>query len=374
MDVLQLIRQASSMHAADLQLVVGSPPLVRIYGLLQPMDNFKTLTPSDIEEAFAQLTTEQEKSSFEKEMELDFGYSIPDVVRVRCNAARQLNGMSLVLRLFPPKIPSIDELGLPEIYKNLVQEPRGLVLVCGPTDSGKSTTLAAMIRHLYTQGAHHVITVEDPIEYIHTEVVGAITQRQLGVHTTSYAHALKHILRQNPDVIMVGEIRDYETAASVLSLAEAGHLVLSTGHAPSAPQAIERIVDMFPLNERYLSQTRLASLLVAVLCQTLVPRSNGSGRIAAVEIMINNTPVSSLIREGKIHQLPNIIRTNHEAGMITLDEALVNLYKKGVITYQTALAYCEDAGEVGKLVEGPEKGKKYKSAVAAPAKRRTTTE
>jgi twitching motility protein PilT len=230
-----------------------------------------------------------------------------------------------------------------------MKEPRGLVMVCGPTDSGKSTTLAAMIQYIYTTGAHHVITVEDPIEYIHNPPTGAITQRQLGLHTKSYDQALKHILRQDPDVIMVGEIRDYETAAAVLALAEAGHLVLSSSHASNVPSALERIVDMFPLNERYLSQTRLASSLVAVLCQTLVPRFNSPGRVAAVEILINNSAASSLIRDGKLHQLPNVIRTNHDIGMLTLDESLVDLYNRGVITYTTVIEHSKDRLEPGKF-------------------------
>jgi twitching motility protein PilT len=262
----------------------------------------------------------------------------------------QLNGISLAIRLLPPKIPTIDELELPQIYNKLIEEPRGLILVSGTTDTGKSTTLAAMIQQLNLKGGHHIISIEDPIEYIHTNINSAITQRQLGLHTSSFASALKHVLRQNPDVILVGEIRDLDTAAAVLSIAETGHLVLTTSHAPSAYQAIERIVDMFPLYERHLSETRLASLLIAVVCQVLVPRANGLGRIAAVEIMMANPPVRSLIREGKIYQLPNIIRTHSELGMVSLDESLANLYLKQIITYETALAFCRDSNEINKLI------------------------
>ncbi len=357
MDVFELIRTASSQNATDLQLVVGSTPLLRIYGSLQPMDG-DTLTAEDVSAAFDQLTTGREKETFEKDWELDFGYSVPDIGRLRCNAARQLNGLTLSIRLLPLRIPTVDELGLPQLYKELVHEPRGLILVSGPSDSGKSTTLAAMIQHLNNYGGHHIVTIEDPIEYIHTSVKSAITQRQLGRHTHSFALALRHLLRQNPDIVMVGEMRDWETAAGVLSAAETGHLLLSTGHAPSAPQAIERIVDLFPHIERQLAQTRLASLLVAVACQTLVPRANNTGRIAAVEIMLANNAVRSLIRDGKIYQLASAIRTHHDIGMVSLDESLVDLYQRRIITYETVLAFCHDRDEVGRLTGTVTKAKR----------------
>ena len=350
MDILKLISIAGARNASDLNLIVGSPPLLRIYGAIQPIEEMSPLTPQDVVEALGQIATVDERQAFHEQMELDFGYTAPGVGRLRCNAAMQLNGVSLAIRLLPPIIPTIDELDLPEIYKHLINEPRGLFLVSGPTDSGKTTTLAAMVHHLNLRGGHHIVAIEDPIEYVHTTINSAITQRQLGSHTSSFARALKHVLRQNPDVILVGEIRDLDTAAAVLSIAETGHLVLSTSHAPSAPQVIERIVDMFPLHERHLSQTRLASLLVAVACQTLVPRADGSGRIAAVEIMVANPPVRSLIREGKIYQLPNIIRTHRDLGMVSLDESLVELYLRQVITYESALAFCHDPDEISKLI------------------------
>jgi len=357
-NVLELVRVAAGKNATDLQLVVDSPPLVRIYGILQPMVGEARLVLEDVVSAFNQLSTVKEKEAFQREWELDFGYTLPDIGRLRCSVARQLNGLTLAIRLLPLKAPTIDELGLPQVYKQLVLEPRGLILVSGPSDSGKSTTLAAMVEHLNVYGGHHIVTIEDPIEYIHKSHKSAITQRQLGRDTRSFAQALKHLLRQHPDIILVGEMRDYETAAGVLAAAETGHLVLSTGHAPSAPQAIERIVDMFPAIERQLAQTRLASLLVAVVCQTLVPKLNGSGRIAAVEIMLANTAVRSLIREGKIYQLANVIRTHHEVGMISLDESLVNLYHKELISYETVLRFCHDRDEVAKLTGTVPKGKK----------------
>ena len=357
MDVLELIRTAAKRNASDLQLVVDSPPLMRIYGTLEPLSGLPTLTPEDVIQALNQITTPEERQLFQEQMELDFGFTISGVGRLRCNAAQQLNGVSLAIRLLPPKIPTIDELELPQIFKSLVQQPRGLILVCGPTGSGKSTTLAAMVHHLNTTGGHHIITIEDPIEYVHESIKSAITQRQLGRHTHSFPQALRHVLRQNPDIILVGEMRDLETAAAVLSISETGHLVLSTSHAPSSPQAIERIVDMFPMHERHLAQTRLASLLIAVMCQTLVPRTENSARIAAVEIMLASSPVRSLIREGKIYQLPNVIRTHHDIGMISMDESLVDLYERGIIDYETVLGFCNERDEVSKLISTGLKGK-----------------
>jgi twitching motility protein PilT len=350
MDVFELLRTGNSKRASDLHMVVGSPATFRIDGSLQSADGDGLLAAQDINEAFLQLTTPEEREQFHRQLELDFGYTLPDVGRLRCNAAQQRGSISLAVRLLPPKIPTIDELGLPAICKELAKKPRGLVIITGPTGSGKSTTLAAMIQHLNFNETRHIVTIEDPIEYVYTSIKCAVTQRQLGSDTLSFANALKHILRQDPDVILVGEMRDPDTADAVLTIAETGHFILTTGHAPSATQAIERVIDLFPPHQRHLAQVRLASLLVAGLCQVLVPRADGSGRIAAVEIMIGNPPVKALIREGKIYQLPNVIRTHRDIGMISLDEALVSLYLKGTITGETVLDYCNDRQEVEKLI------------------------
>jgi twitching motility protein PilT len=328
-------------------MVVGSPATFRIDGSLQAADGVASLTAEDVNEAFIQITTPEEREQFHRHLELDFGYTLPDVGRLRCNAAQQRGSISLAVRLLPPKIPTIDELELPAICRELAMKPRGLVVITGPTGSGKSTTMAAMIQHLNTNETRHVVTIEDPIEYVHTSIKCAITQRQLGSDTLSFDNALKHILRQDPDVILVGEMRDPETADAVLTVAETGHFILTTGHAPSSTQAI---IDLFPPHQRHLAQIRLASLLVGALCQTLVPRADGSGRIAAVEVMLGNPAVKSLIREGKIYQLPNVIRTHREMGMISLDEALVSLYLKGVITGESVLDVCNDRQEVEKLI------------------------
>ena len=350
MDVFALLRTGNSRRASDLHMVVGSPATYRIDGSLQAANGAGSLTAEDINEAFLQLTTPEEREQFHRHLELDFGYTLPDVGRLRCNAAQQRGSISLAVRLLPPKIPTIDELGLPAICRELAMKPRGLVVVTGPTGSGKSTTMAAMIQHLNTNETRHVVTIEDPIEYVHTSIKCAITQRQLGTDTLSFDNALKHILRQDPDVILVGEMRDPETADAVLTVAETGHFILTTGHAPSATQAVERIIDLFPPHQRHLAQTRLASLLVGAICQVLVPRLDGSGRIAAVEVMLGNPAVKNLIREGKIYQLPNVIRTHHEMGMITLDESLVEIYLKGVISGKTVLDSCNDRQEVEKLI------------------------
>ncbi len=350
MDILALLRTAKDKAASDVHLVASSPPLLRIDGSLQAINGAAPLTGEEINQAFNELTTPEQQADFGKNLELDFGYSMPDVGHLRGNAAQQRGTISLAIRLLPAKIPTIDQLGLPELCKQLALRPRGLIIVTGPTGSGKSTTLAAMINHLNTTESRHVVTIEDPIEYVHPNIKCAVTQRQLGSDTTSFATALKHVLRQDPDVILVGEMRDTETAAAVLTIAETGHLVLSTGHAPSATQAMERIIDLFPPEERHLAQARLASLLIGVLCQVLVPRADAAGRVAAVEIMLANPPVKNLIREGKIYQLPNVIRTHREIGMISLDEALVSLYLKQLITGETLLAFCNERQEVEKLI------------------------
>jgi twitching motility protein PilT len=350
MDVFALLRAGNSKRASDLHMVVGSPATFRIDGSLQAADGDGLLAAQDINEAFLQLTTPEEREHFHRHLELDFGYTLPDVGRLRCNAAQQRGSISLAVRLLPPKIPTIDELELPAICRELAMKPRGLVIITGPTGSGKSTTLAAMIQHLNFNETRHIVTIEDPIEYVYTSIKCAVTQRQLGSDTLSFASALKHILRQDPDVILVGEMRDPDTADAVLTIAETGHFILTTGHAPSATQAIERVIDLFPPHQRHLAQVRLASLLVAGLCQVLVPRADGSGRVAAVEIMLGIPPVKALIREGKIYQLPNVIRTHRDIGMISLDEALVSLYLKGTITGESVLDYCNDRQEVEKLI------------------------
>jgi twitching motility protein PilT len=350
MQILDLLRQAEVKLASDLHLIASSPALLRIDGRLQILDSsVPELTAENINQLFEQITTPQQRKTFSQDLELDFAFSIPGGSRLRCNACQQKGAISLAIRLLPPKIPTIDELGLPQICKGLISKPRGLIVVTGPTGSGKTTTLAAMIQHLNQADNRYVITIEDPIEYRHPNIKCAVSQRELSIDTYSYANALKYVLRQDPDVILIGEMRDLETAATVLTVAETGHLILSTGHAPSAAQSIERIIDLFPPHERPMAQARLASVLVGVLCQTLVPRIKG-GRIAAVEIMLANSAVKNLIREGKLYLLPNTIRTHGDLGMRTMDDDLVSLYLNGIIDWPTVLENCHDAEEVEKLV------------------------
>jgi len=350
MDILSAVHLAAAKGASDLHLIAYSPPLLRIDGLLQPVADMQPVAPDDINQAFEQITSDKERADFQRCLELDFSYSIPDVCRLRCNAAKQRRTISLVIRLLPLIIPTLDELQLPEVCKELVLKRRGLVVVSGPSGSGKSTTLAAMINHLNSIESRRVVTIEDPIEYIYSNQKCTITQRELGSDTLSFAEALKHVLRQDPDVILVGEMRDLETAAAVLTTAETGHLVLTTGHAPSTSQTIERIIDLFPPHERSLAQSRLASVLLAVLCQALIPKADGTGRIAAVEIMLTNPAVRNTIREGRIYQLPNAIVTHARSGMMLLDQALVNLYHKGTICHENLFAFCNDGDEVTRLI------------------------
>jgi len=350
MDITELLQSAKSLGASDLHLVVSKPPLCRIHGRILPIEGHQSLTSEDIDHALAQVTSEGEREVFERTLELDFGLTIAEVGRLRFNAARQRGTTSLVVRLLPPEIPDIESLGLPDICKELILRPRGLVVVSGPTGSGKSTTLASMIDHLNKTENRRVITIEDPIEYTYTNINCTITQRELGNDTLSFSEALRHVLRQDPDVILVGEMRDLETASAAITVAETGHLVLTTGHAPSAPQAVERIINMFPPHERNLTQTRLASLLLGILCQALVPKDDGTGRIAAIEVMLANSAVRNLIREGKTYQLPNTIRMHTQQGMESLDQALIRMYHAGYINREAVLDFCNDPEEINKLI------------------------
>ena len=353
MDILGLIHAAEAKKASDLGLTVGIPPTLRVHGSIEQMEGYDSLTENDLQVALEQLTTTKERAIFEQEMELDFSGTVNlklGTTRVRCSAAMQRRTISLCIRLIPTKIPSIEELNLPSLCKDLAQRPRGLLVVTGPTGSGKSSTLASMIEYLNHSVRRRIITIEDPIEYLHTSRMCNIVQRELGEDTKSFGDALKHVLRHDPDIILVGEVRDYETASAMLTVAETGHLVMTTGHAPSTSQAVERIIDLFPPQERFLAQSRLASLLIAILCQTLVPTIDNSRRLPAVEVMLANSAVRNLIRENKIHQLPSTIRTNTQAGMKLLDHALIEIYNQKLISGKTLLAFCNDQSEIRRII------------------------
>jgi twitching motility protein PilT len=349
-DIIALLKLAKSREASDLHLVADRPPLLRINGSLLPVDELPPMTGEDLEQVLRQVADKKGIDEFERNMELDFGRTIPDVGRIRFNVAKQRGTVSMVMRLLPMIIPDPEFLGLPKICTDLIMRPRGLVIISGPTGSGKSTTLAAMIDYLNQVESRRVVTIEDPIEYTYENRMCTITQREIGQDTHSFADALRHVLRQDPDVILVGEMRDLETASAALTVAETGHLVLTTGHAPSAYQAVERVTSLFPPHERFLAQARLASLLLAILCQALVPKADGSGRVAAVEVMMANPAVRNLIRDGKSFQLPNVIRMNTNNGMELLDQALVRLYRAEVITKERLYDFCNDPQEIAKLV------------------------
>ncbi len=356
MDIISLLHLAKSKSASDLHLVVASPPVLRINGKLKPLNNMAPLTGDDVEQIFNQITSEADREKFHRRPELDFSYAITGIGRFRCNVAKQLGTISIVIRLLPINIPTIDELGLPKICGQLVRKPQGLVVISGPTGSGKSTTLAAMIGYLNTVStieSRRVVTIEDPVEYVYPNKNCTITQRELGSDTLSFSEGLRHVLRQDPDVILIGEMRDTETAAAALTIAETGHLVLTTGHASSAPGAIERVIDLFPPHERNLAQVRLASVLLGVLCQALIPSADESGRVVAVEIMLANSAVRNLIREGKLFQLSNTIRTHVRDGMQLRDQALVQLYSDAKISWEDLLSFCNERAEVEKLVGSP---------------------
>jgi twitching motility protein PilT len=346
MNMDDLLRIVVERGASDLHLKVGSPPVLRINGKLVRYGEPLGLTPKEIEEAFEHVTTKGQREGFARKSELDFAYSVHGLARFRVNAALQRGTISLVFRQVNWRIPLLEELGLPEVCKILALKPDGLILVTGPTGCGKSTALAAMLDHLNEREPRRVVTVEDPIEYLFKDKQCFITQRELGADTESFATALKHVLRQDPDVILVGEMRDLETIATALTAAETGHLVFATLHTPSAPQAIDRIIDVFPPHQQNQIRAQLSTTLQAVLYQALIPRTDGNGRVAAVEVMIATTAIRNLIREGKTYQMANVIQTGTQYGMQTLNQALRDLHQKGLITLQDAFLKSDNPDEL----------------------------
>jgi len=347
--VVDLLRRVVDADASDLHMKAGSPPVLRIDGGLVPQE-LPELTAEAMRKAFSQIVTEEQRAAFDRDKELDFAFSTDGFSRFRVNAALQRGSITLAFRPVRSDIPTLDELGLPDIARSLVLKPRGLVLVTGPTGCGKSTTLAAMINHLNERERRHIVTVEDPIEFVHQDKQCLISQRELGADTTSFASALKHVLRQDPDVILIGEMRDLETIALALTAAETGHLVLATLHTPSAAQTIDRVIDSFPPHQQQQIKVQLSTVLEAVLCQTLAPTANSSGRVAAVEVMVATSAVRNLIREGKTFQLPNVIQTGSQYGMQTLDQALAGLLQGRIIARDEALARCTNPEELERLL------------------------
>jgi len=349
MEIEKLLRLAVERGASDLHLRVPSPPVLRVDGVLMPLDELPGVTSQDMKEAFEHITTESQREAFYRELELDLAYSVAGLARFRVSVFLQRGTISLAFRQVSLQVPSIEELGLPQVCKTLVLKPKGLVLVTGPTGSGKSTTLAAMINHLNEQERRNVITIEDPIEFLYRNEKCLIAQRDLGDDTRSFATALKHTLRQDPDVILLGEMRDLDTIATAITAAETGHLVLSTLHTVSAPQTIDRIVDVFPADQQEQIRLQLSLVLEGVLAQVLLPRAGGRGRVAAFEVMIATDAIRNLIREGKTDQIPTYLQTGRQYGMQTMDQALQDLVRSGAITAEEALIRSSKPAELRRL-------------------------
>ncbi|MGQ9789471.1 MAG: type IV pilus twitching motility protein PilT [Armatimonadota bacterium] len=337
MHIDDLLRMVVQRDASDLHLRAGEPPILRIHGDLKRTD-LPRLTGEDVKNLLYAILNEERRQRFERDKELDLSYEVPGLARFRVNMFWQQRCVGAALRLIPFRIRTIDELMMPPAVKELAMRPRGLFLVTGPTGSGKSTSLAAMIDHINTHKRCHIMTIEDPIEYMHHDKMSIINQRELGVDTHSFADALRHVMRQNPDVILVGEMRDLETIHLAITAAETGHLVMSTVHTQDAPQTIDRIVDVFPPEQQQQIRMQLSVVLVGVLSQTLLPNAQGTGRVAAFELMVATPSVRNLIREGKTHQLYMDIQTGAEYGMQTLDSCLLNLVRKGLVDFEDAIA------------------------------------
>ncbi len=342
MNVRELLNLMVQKNASDLHLKSGRPPLLRIRGELTGIGD-TPLSTSVIRDMIAEITSDADKQRFDKELELDCAYSLADVGRFRINVFLQRQQIGAVIRLIPLEIKSLDQLGFPQILKDIALKQKGLVLVTGPTGSGKSTTLAAIVNHINENRRCHIMTIEDPIEFVFEDKKSVINQRELGSDTKSFSGALKHVLRQDPDVILIGEMRDQETIALALTAAETGHIVLSTLHTTSAAQTIDRIIDTFPPHQQQQVRSQLSTILEAVISQLLLPTADGMGRVAVQEMMVCTPAVRNLIREDKIFQIPQIIQTGAAHGMQSMDAALTSLYKKGKISYQEALAHVQDA-------------------------------
>ncbi len=356
MDIIELLKLMVEKRASDLHVRVPSVPVLRVDGELVPLTDQPQNTMEEVETAFDFITTPEQRNRFHLEKELDFAYSVPGLARFRVSVMRQRGTISLAFRLVPFKIFTIDELALPNICKELILKPRGLILVTGPTGSGKSTTMAAMINHLNEHIACNVVTIEDPIEYLHPNIKCLIAQRDLGDDTKSFDTALIHALRHDPDVIVVGELRDFETVQTAMRAAETGHLVMGTLHTTDAPQTVDRVIDIFPPNQQPQIRLQFSQVLVAVLSQALLPRASGRGRIAAIEIMIGNSAVKNLCREGKSFELHSVMQLSSAEGMQTLDQALANLVRQKIVTTEEAKMKSSHPDRLQKLLDFQQSG------------------
>jgi twitching motility protein PilT len=335
-DLNELLAKLVELNGSDLHLTVGMPPVMRINGLLVPTDNPR-LTPRDTKEMVYAILRQEQREKLEREWEFDFAYALPGVARFRVNGYFQRDSLGAAFRHIPVGIKPFDELGLPKILPELCKKPRGFVLVTGPTGSGKSTTLASMLDYVNSTQELHIITIEDPIEYLHQHRKSVINQREVGADTHSFSSALKYILRQDPDVIMIGEMRDLETVAAALTAAETGHLVFATLHTQDAAQTIDRVIDVFPPYQQQQVRIQLAGTLQGIVSQQLLPTADGASRIVACEVLIPTSGIRNMIREGKTHQLMSAMQAGQQYGMVTMDQSLADLHKRGLVTLDYAL-------------------------------------
>lgn len=336
MDVTALLTFASQAGASDVHLSSGEPPMIRLHGEMKRLDH-PALSREKVHDMIYDIMNDGQRKSFEERLELDFSFDMGAIGRFRVNVFMQQRGEGVVFRTIPSKILSVEQLGLPQILKKMTDKEKGLILVTGPTGSGKSTTLAAMVDYLNDTFEGHIITIEDPIEFTHRSKKCLVNQRELGAHTYSFANALRAVLREDPDIILVGEMRDLETIQLAITAAETGHLVFGTLHSPSAPGTVDRVIDVFPAEQQAQIRAQFADAIEAVVTQTLC-KKKGGGRVAALEILVATTAVRNLIREGKNHQIPSAMQVGQKDGMQTMDMALIELANKGLITREEAQA------------------------------------
>ncbi len=344
-----LLEEVIKKKGSDLHIQVGLPPMIRVDSALSPVSGATNLTEESVETLIFSILDDEQKQILLKDKEYDFSFSFGDLGRFRVNAFHERGNLAAAFRLIPTQIPSIEQLGLPPIINKFAEYPRGLVLVTGPTGSGKSTSLAALINKINFEQSKHIITIEDPIEYTHASKKSIIVQREVHYDTYSFSAALRSALREDPDVVLLGEMRDLETIASAITIAETGHLVFATLHTNSASQSIDRMIDVFPPHQQAQIRAQLANILMAICSQRLIPLIGG-GRIAAAEILVATPAVRNIIREGKSHQLEAVIQTGAEFGMQSMDRTLVDLIKKGMITYDEAKNYAVDLDELDRLM------------------------
>jgi twitching motility protein PilT len=349
MDLVDILLEVLERDASDLHLSVGAPPIIRINGLLERLD-YPPLNPNDTRELVYSILSQEQRQRLENEWEIDFSYSVPGRARFRVNAYFQRNSIGAAFRLIPVEIKRLEDLGLPQQLHDLTRKPRGFVVVTGPTGSGKSTTLAAMIDAINETRSEHIMTIEDPLEFLHHHKKCMINQREVGADTKSFNRALKSVLRQDPDVILVGEMRDTETMSTALTAAETGHLVFATLHTQDAPQTIDRIIDVFPPHQQEQIRVQLSTTLMGVCTQQLLPTRDGRGRCVACEILIPTAAVRNLIREGKTHQIYSVMQTGSQYGMQTMDASLADLVRRGMITQELALNRAHDREGLKRLL------------------------